>query len=907
MRAAKGQRYSSPARSARPARPVRRRDPLVSSCAVLRLLAVLAAILALAGAGLPFLSRGRTVVLLLDVSDSLETAFVEEERAAALALVEGLGPADRIRAAAYAGGFRDLGGPWTPGIAKSALASADLSAPDPDRTDLGSALEAGLALARAGRKGPACLVLFGDLRANSGTGASLAGLEKARIPVFVLPLGRTPSGLVSAGLAAPRRARPGQVLPLAWTVDADAPGQLDWMVLEDGREQRRGRSELRAGRNRIEFGVDAGQGGFREVEVRAIGSDGEVLPWLRAGTAFEVTGAASVLVVSSGASSGGRLAASPIVAALEAQGIPVLSGGVGALPRDAAACAGLTSIVLDDVPALELSETQQTTLSAFVAAGGGLLVVGGPSSFGRGEYYATALEDLLPVSTDSRQRLFFTRARLLFVIDHSASMAEVVGGDTKQMAAMRGVEAAIRELNPDDEVGIISFDSEPTWILPFTPASRTLAIDQAIAGITEGGGTDLGAAIMEGIQGFGQPGPTKRHIILLSDGLSASADLGSLSAALQASGISLSAIAIGSHVDETLLSGLAAANGGEYYRAEADKVPRILDQETLRLTRELIQPGPVAIEASTGATGSAGADGSAGAAIVAGLGAAPPLGGYLLTKAKPLASVWLSAVVPGGGGRRDPVLATWRYGAGRVAAFTADSGSRWLAAWKGRPEYGRLWAQSLRSIDRPAPPAGLRASVELDASVARLAVEARRPDGRAWTGLRLLARDLASGGVSSLPVLLAETAPGRYEGQSFLEAPGLHRFELEADGLPAGSTWAWYQPAAELAALGPDQAKAAGIAAASGGQILDPGAALPPSRLGFVFLPGRAVLAGLALFLLVLELGLRSALGGQLAAALAAFSAWRNRGGAEAEALRSKPYRGIPGQPEVDRGDDGVA
>ena len=907
MRAA---RSSGPVQPRRPARPARRRDPLVFSCAILRLFALLAAVLALAGAELPLLSRGRTVVILFDASDSLGPAFIEEERAAALALAEGLGPADRIRAAVFAGGFRDLGGPWTPAAAKSALASAGLAAPDPDRTDIASALEAGLAIARAERKGPACLVLLGDLRATSGGDLPLAGLEKARIPVFVLPLGRPASGLGSAGLVAPERARPGQNVPLVWTVDAEASGPLDWLLLADGEEVGRGRAELRAGRNRIELAVDAGRGGFREVEVRALGAGGEALPWLGAGTAFEVRGAASVLVISSGASYGGQQTASPIARALENQGIPALAGGVGDLPRDAAGCADFTSIVLDDVPALELSEAQQSALAAFVAGGGGLLVVGGPSSFGRGEYYATALEDLLPVSSDSRQRLFFTRARLLFVIDHSGSMSVAVGGESKQMAAMRGVEAAVRELNPDDEVGVISFDSEPTWVLPFTQASRTGTIDQAISGIAEGGGTDLGAAVMEGIRGFGPPGPTKRHMILLSDGLCTSADMVSLSAALQASGISLSAVAIGSRVDEALLSGLAAANGGAYYRVEADKVPRILDQETLRLTRDLIQPGPVAVEAvagTSGTSGTGGAGGASGAALVAGLESAPPLGGYLLTKAKPFASVWLSAAVPGGGGRRDPILATWRYGAGRVAAFTADSGARWLASWRARPEYGRLWAQTLRAIDRPAPPAGLRASAELAASVAKLAVEARRPDGRAWTGLRLLARDLSSGNASSLPLVLAETAPGRYEGQSPLDAPGLHRFELEADGQSAGGTWVWYQPAAERVVLGPDRAVASDIAAASGGRLLESGAWLPPSRLGFVLLPGRAILAGLSLLLFVLELALRSALGGQLAAALAAFTVWRGRGAAEAEALRTRPYRGIGVESGADRGDDGTS
>ena len=78
-------RTSGRRQPARPARPARRRDRLVSTCAALRILAVLAALLALVGTELPLLSRSRTVFILIDASDSLGPAYIEAERAAALA------------------------------------------------------------------------------------------------------------------------------------------------------------------------------------------------------------------------------------------------------------------------------------------------------------------------------------------------------------------------------------------------------------------------------------------------------------------------------------------------------------------------------------------------------------------------------------------------------------------------------------------------------------------------------------------------------------------------------------------------------------------------------------------------------------------------------------------------------
>jgi Mg-chelatase subunit ChlD len=861
----------------------------VRRLAALRILALLCALLAAVGLSLPLPSSSRSVIILIDVSDSMGQAKIEEERSAAARLVAGLGRGDRVRALAFAGRTRSLGGPWKPESAIAALASARLEAPEPGSTDLDSALGAALALAREDGLATASVVLLGDGRANRGGLSAVSGLAAAGVPVFALPLGREAAGIRSLGMKAPASARPGQALSLAWSLSSDRAREVDWELLVDGEATRRGRSALAAGTNVLRFELGAGEAGARRVEARVLGEDGEALPWAEAGVAIAVDGSPSVLVLSGGDHP------SPIAAALLAQGLAARTGQVADLPEGAAGYTGISAVVLDDIPALSLSEAQQDGLVAFAVSGGGLLFVGGPSSFGRGEYYATALEDLLPVETDTRQRLFFTRARLLFVIDHSASMAQVVGGESKQLAAMRGVEAAVRELNPGDEVGIIGFDSAPTWVLPFTKASETASVDRALSSLDEGGGTDLGAAIEAGIRGFGPPGPAKRHMIVLTDGLSSSTDGAELSAKLKEAAISLSAVAIGTEINEGLLKGLAESNGGAYYRVESDKVPRILDEETVRLTRDLIQEGQRKLVFPK-------AD-----PLVEGLGGGPPIRGYIMTRLKSLATAWALAPVPGSEGRMDPVLATWRYGAGRVAAFTSDSGARWLAAWRGLPEYNRLWAQVIRSVEGPAPTKGLRLSLGLRASTALVSAEARRPDGRAYSGLRLVARDREG---KAGAVALKETAPGRYEAHLPLTSTGLHRIDVE-EGMATGeglgaSAWLWYQPSAELAALGPDAATLAYISGSGKGAFLDPASPhLPRAEAGFRAFPARGLFSVLALAFLLLELYLRSALAGQVAAALAALASWRARLLGEADDLRRRPYRGIPRDlPDKEEDDD---
>lgn len=861
---------------------------LTRASGTLRAAALAAAVAAILFPSLPVPSRARRVAILVDVSDSIGPAAAESSRRAALGLLSSLSARDRAAVVLFAGGPRLLRGLGQPKDAMRDLESAELAAPAPGSTDLGAALALGASV--VGRGKGSRLVLVGDGRSNSGEPDPAGALARAGIPLVAMPAGRPGWGLAGLGLELPEGARPGERARAAWVLSSPSSDEVGYELRVDGTTAARGQARLAPGRNRITFDFPAGAEGTRLVEV-AIGIPGDRGPGAASASGLLAVGSgASVLVASAGA-------ASPVGPALRAQGLPALDRPPEGLPGSSEGYAGVSCLVLDDLPALEITEAQQAALVDYVAGGGGLLVVGGNRSLGRGEYYATPLEEVLPVETDTRRRLLFTRAKILFVIDHSGSMEEKVGSASKQLAAMRGVAAALDGLGPQDEVGILTFDSTPTWALRFTPASRREEILGALSRLDEGGGTDLASALDEAVRGFGPAGPEKRHAILLTDGLAFDADYIGLARRLKAAGASMSAVAIGDKVNEPLLKDIARWTDGTYYRAKLDQVPRIVDIEAALLTRELIQEGRVELRAREASPMTEGL-----------LPGAPPIAGYLLVKAKPAASVLLEARSAEGA---DPLLAWWRYGAGKAAVFAGDSGRRWLSSWSGLPAYNRLWAQVVRGIERPAPDSGLRASAKVEGSSARILVEARDEGGRSAGGLRLSGRRLDPAEPSStgagLSFELDETAPGRYEALVPLAGPGLAAFDLvEAGSGRRASTWAWAPPGAELAATGPDQAALSRLASVSGGRVLAEGEAyVPEDGWSWDRKSPRLALVALSVALLLAELCVRSLSFGQLGAAREALIAWKRRQ-LEAAALLAEPRRDDRRPAESRRGADDV-
>ena len=116
--------------------------------------------------------------------------------------------------------------------------------------------------------------------------------------------------------------------------------------------------------------------------------------------------------------------AAELVAALKSQRQNVDSIVPEALPTDFASLAGYDSVVMVDVPRIRLSDRQLAALQVYVRdLGKGLVMIGGPESYGAGGYQKTPIEEALPVDMGVRDRQKEPDIALVVVIDQSGSMA----------------------------------------------------------------------------------------------------------------------------------------------------------------------------------------------------------------------------------------------------------------------------------------------------------------------------------------------------------------------------------------------------------------------------------------------------------------------------------------------------
>jgi hypothetical protein len=114
--------------------------------------------------------------------------------------------------------------------------------------------------------------------------------------------------------------------------------------------------------------------------------------------------------------------------------------------------ANYDTIFLFNVPADSVTKDQQEALRRIVHdQGTGLVVVGGPESFGAGRWQNEPLEAALPVDTSIRSKKVHVKAGLVLIM-HASEMQE---GNywQKEIAKL-----AVKKLGPQDEVGVLVWD-----------------------------------------------------------------------------------------------------------------------------------------------------------------------------------------------------------------------------------------------------------------------------------------------------------------------------------------------------------------------------------------------------------------------------------------------------------------
>lgn len=619
----------------------------------LRALIALLLILALAQPLLLLTVKGQSIVFLLDQSisvtadysgwlnDSLKTKAPEDRTA-----IVGFGRDTHLLKPFYMD--------RTPSLARAV---------DGEFSDLTRALELGHSLLPAvgGR-----LVIISDGQENVGdalkTGEMLAA---AGIAVDVVPIpSKAKQDVAVNNLSVPKNTWPGQQVIAEVAVESTVATEAELTVFVSGNLAWRQPVEISPGAQSFSLPlIMSGQGLQRVRATIKPAIDAEPRNNQIETLSF-VQSPPRLLIVEGVAGKGAALQA-----ALTEAGVAVDSATAASANLTPVGLAGYRGVILVDLPAYKLEESEISALETFVRVlGGGLLAVGGKLSFGPGLYADTLLEDALPVKMSVEQREEVPGLDMALVIDRSSSMT----GEKFNMAKNAAIQA-LDVLKESDRIGVVTFDTAGIVELEMTPLKDKAEIVAVIASLGIGGGTAIYTGLAEGINMFGADEKVKQ-IILLSDGQDgASYDYNSLVDTALTKGITISTIALGEGADVQLMETLAAkGNGRSYFVNRGSDLPEVFLQETILaggewLVEEDFLPSILHPDAL---------------AIAAG---APIFHGYVAATAKGLAEVLISTH------RDHPLLSRWQYGLGRTVAFTSDTFGLWSRDFLAHPGFASLW------------------------------------------------------------------------------------------------------------------------------------------------------------------------------------------------------------------------
>ncbi len=757
----------------RPARGPARKGEILSLA--LRLVIILSLILALAGLEITRGGNNLAVVFLLDVSDSMSQSA---QAAAADYLHQALaamGPDDQAAIVLF-GGDALVERPMSPGREMERFTSVPVTT----QTDLTEAIRLGLALFPSGSARRMVILSDGAHTASGrSVGLSREVAEAARfasaagVQIVVVPfVSHVGAEALLTGVDVPTRVRSGDDFTLDVSVQASQPVQAVLRILAEGQVVYEQVHTLRRGLQTFSLPLTAGEPGFVNYQTQIIPEEDTFYQNNRLDAFSQVEGPPRVLVAALPA--GERLPGgqsrpdeySALVKVLKDAGFQVDVIEPALLPSDLPGLARYNSVVLVDVPARSLVPRQMESLQAYVHdLGGGLVVIGGPTSYGVGGYYDTPLEAALPVEMQIKDEQRRPSLAIVYIIDHSGSMGEASGGVVKVELAKEAAARSVEMLFPSDRVGVIAFDDTASWVVPMTDMYSPELVVSAIGSIQPAGGTD----ILAGIQSMARvlPGdPAKvKHVILLTDGGADPTGIPELVEQLYAQdGITLSAVAVGNDTAPFLEDLANIGNGRYHFTNDANSIPSIFTEETSLATRAYIVEEPFFPEVVSSSP------------ILSGIQSTPNLRGYVATSPKSLAQVILKSP------KEDPVLAAWQYGLGRSLVFTSDATGRWAAEWVGWPGFASFWVQAVRYTVGDVLNVTLESSVRPEGKQALLSLDARWRDGKFLNGYQVQANVIAPDGEVQV-VSLRQSAPGRYDG--FFEPRKQGIYLLHITGEPA--------------------------------------------------------------------------------------------------------------------------
>ena len=714
---------------------------------------------------------------------------------------------------------------------------------DTDATDLAAGVR--LAVAVAPDDAANRIVLASD--GNETEGSLLAAAEAARaagIPIDVLPIEyEYPAEVIVERILAPASARADETVNLSVVINATSPvvgrllltAQGQPVDLSPGEEGLGSVERLQRGKNVISVQLTADRPGPQEYEAvfepiarldedgdrLATGERGDAISQNNRSTAVTFVAAEGTALIVSESDAESRA----MVEALAQSGIATERIGSARFPPTLVELNRYDAIVLMNQPAYNFTQAQQELMRRYVNdSGGGLVMTGGPQSFGAGGWIGSPLEDALPVRLDPPQKRQMPRGALALVIHSVEAPRGVYWG--KQVS-----NAAVDALSAEDLVGITEyqgFAGQADWVYGIAEKGDGAAVKRAINNLTFGDMQSFDPTLRLTLQGLQAVDAGQKHCVIISDGDPA-LNRGILRSFRNA-GITISTVGIFPHstADFDTLRRIADATGGTFYsvnqRAQLPTLPKIFIKEAQTVRRTLIWEGepfpPTVIGVPT--------------ETMRGITGLPPITGYVVTADRQGLSLVTTRALrtQRRGGQdatiEDPISAQWQYGLGRVVAFTSDASTRWASAWVGWEGYRQFWEQHVRWAMRPSGSDNVRVLTQTDGSTTEVVVEALDDQGERLNFADFRARVAGPGG-EGRDLEMTQIGPGRYRGEFEAADAGSYVVSLlyRAPGRTEGQTIEGSVQAAvtrpfadEFRALESNETLLRRVADATGGRVL---------------------------------------------------------------------------------------
>ena len=729
-----------------------------------------------------------------------------------------------------------------------------------DGTNLAAALR--LAIAVMPKDAANRIVLATDGNETVGNLLQAAETAKAlKVPVDVLPLKYKYTNEVMVDrLVAPAAARDGENLSLRVVLKAVSNARGRLVILMNGETVTSEMVDLKPGLNVLSQTVTAQRTGPQKFEAvfeplteggRVVGD--EVEENNRGQSVTFVSGEGRVLVLTETEQEAAALLRVMTEAKIKGEVRPS-----GDAPQSLTDWNAFDAVMLVNQESYGFSQKQQEELRQYIHdTGGGLVMIGGPDSYGAGGWIGSPLEDALPVKLDPPQKRQMPRGALALVM-HSVEMPEGV------FFGKKVCEHAVNALSRLDLAGIIEYgwNGGTEWVHPLAPVGDGSAIKRSIQKLMFGDMPDFSPSLELALAGLSAAEAGQRHVIMISDGDPSVPSSALLDKYLEKR-ITISTVGVFPHSGggTSAMRWISKYTGGRHYHIDTQKglatLPQIFIKEAQTVRRSLIWEGPAFQPSVVGLSETMRGIG----------GSVPPLSGYVVTAEREgLSLVTLK------GKEGDPILAQWQYGLGKVVAYTSDATTRWNSSWVEWSQFRAFWEQHLRWAMRPGGSANVKVITENKGDQTVITVEALDKAGERLNFAQFKGRLAAPDG-TGIDVNLSQAGPGRYQATVPTANAGSYVLSLryaapdttQEDGVMEGSVQAAVNRpfADEYRTLEDNTPLLAQVAAITGGRVLEgnpktdelwsrEGLTMPVSRRAIWL---YVALAGLTLFLV--DVGVR--------------------------------------------------